>query len=129
MPPRNANGTDTTANGQKMFQEKKPARAYRTVPMPATKRFSTNAVGFIISGATPKSAIAARYPDAPPCPTAEYSSAAMKISSVRSIELVIRKLSGYPASPVVHAAAGGAGGGLRFTNHRMLDCVCPSSET
>src|SRR2546423_6902965 len=82
MPPRNANGIDTTAKGQKMFQEKQPARAYRTVPILATKRFSTNAVGFIISGARPKSAMAARYPDAPPWPTDEYRRAAMKIRSV-----------------------------------------------
>ena len=50
----------TLANGQKMFQEKCPARAKRIVPTVATTMFKTSAVGFITSGARPNSAIAAR---------------------------------------------------------------------
>src|SRR5258708_2087564 len=141
MPPRNANGTDTTANGQNTFQEKQPARAKRNVPTLATKRFNTRAVGFITSGARPNSAIAARYPDAPPCPTDEYSRAATKISSVRRIRsnigiarnLAVGASGSRSSDPVttpfnpsllsLHAAAG-VGGGLCFTSNGMLDWVC-----
>src|SRR5918994_5211954 len=47
--------------------------------MVATRMLRARAVGFITSGATPTSAIAARYPDAPACPTDEYRIAAAKI--------------------------------------------------
>ena len=53
-------GTDVTANGQKMFHAKCPARTKRIVPTVATTRLRTSAVGFITSGARLKSAIAAR---------------------------------------------------------------------
>src|SRR5215213_8155696 len=52
--------------------------------MVATRMLRARAVGFITSGATPTSAIAARYPDAPACPTDEYSTAATKISPINS---------------------------------------------
>jgi hypothetical protein len=42
------------------------------------------AVGFITSGATPTRAIAARYPEAPACPTDEYRMAAAKMSKVNN---------------------------------------------
>src|SRR5829696_8984171 len=47
--------------------------------MVAMRMLRARAVGFITSGATPTSAIAARYPDAPACPTDEYRIAAAKI--------------------------------------------------
>jgi hypothetical protein len=50
----------------------------------ATKRFRTSAVGRMVAGATPTSAIAARYADAPAWPTLAYSSAAAKNSAARS---------------------------------------------
>ena len=72
IPPINANGIDVTANGQNMLHLKIPrAIELDTTPIDATKRFSINAVGRVISGATAKNAITAKYPDAPPCPTEE----------------------------------------------------------
>ncbi|MEJ7586709.1 MAG: hypothetical protein WKI04_04015 [Ferruginibacter sp.] len=40
-----------------------------------TKRFNNSAVGFITSGVMLKTAIKARYPLAPPCPTEAYKNA------------------------------------------------------
>ena len=44
----------------------------------ATRMFSTSAVGFITAAETPMSAITARYPDAPACPTDEYNNPTIK---------------------------------------------------
>ena len=59
-PPRYAAGIEPRANGQKSDQRKWPARANCAVPIPATSRFSTNAVGRISAGAVPRNAITAR---------------------------------------------------------------------
>lgn len=40
-------------------------------PMAATRMLRLRAVGLITTGETPTNAIAARYPDVPPCPTDE----------------------------------------------------------
>src|SRR5215213_3816157 len=61
--------------------------------MVATRMFSANAVGFITSGATPTRAIAARYPEAPACPTDEYRSAAAKI---RTASKITCSIAGHP---------------------------------
>ena len=45
--------------------------ANRHVPMLATRILRISAEGFMTAGEIPKSAIAARYPDAPACPTEE----------------------------------------------------------
>ena len=70
------------------------------LPMDATNRFNTRAVGRVTSGATAKNAITAKYPDAPPCPTDEYRTATTKMarmisSVVGSIGLSIDIAHGY----------------------------------
>ena len=62
-------GTDPMASGTSCRHGRWPARANRATTMLATNRLSTRAVGRIVSGATPTSAIAARYADAPAWPT------------------------------------------------------------
>jgi hypothetical protein len=56
--------------------------------MEATSRLRTRAVGFMIAGATPTNAIAARYPEAPAWPTEKYSSAAKRKAPARTSEVV-----------------------------------------
>ncbi len=53
-------GTDRTANGQKVFQRKCPARAYCAKAIALTKRFSISAVGRITAIVVPARAINAR---------------------------------------------------------------------
>ena len=67
----NANGMEDKANGQNRRQEKCPARQNCQVPMAATSRLSSSAVGLITAGAMLNSDITAIYPDAPACPTEE----------------------------------------------------------
>jgi len=45
--------------------------------------FKVNASGFISRGVILNIAIAAKYPEAPPCPTDEYNVAATKIKAAR----------------------------------------------
>ena len=78
-------GTDVIAKGKNNRHEKYPARQKRYVPMDATNTFKTSAEGRINFGGNPNSPIAAKYPDAPACPTDEYRSAAMKISPASRI--------------------------------------------
>lgn len=82
-PPKYAKGIEERANGQNIFQEKQPAFRYFVTAIDATKIFKVNAAGFISNGATLNNAIAARYPDAPPCPTDEYKIAATNIKAAR----------------------------------------------
>src|SRR5688572_10241238 len=77
----NAKGTDAAANGQNKPHEKCPARQNCTDAIDATNKFSTNAVGRVTPGATAKNAITAKYPDAPPWPTEEYSTATTNIAA------------------------------------------------
>jgi hypothetical protein len=44
----------------------------------ATIMFNARAVGFITVGGNERTAIVARYPEAPACPTVEYRRAIMK---------------------------------------------------
>src|SRR5574341_136299 len=56
--------------------------------MAATRIFRARAAGFMDAGARPNRAMAARYPDAPACPTEEYNSAAAKISAISTYACV-----------------------------------------
>jgi hypothetical protein len=60
--------------------------------MTVTAMLSARVVGFMTSGATPKSAIAARSPEAPTWPTEEYRTAAAKITAAREAVSVTRAL-------------------------------------
>src|SRR3954449_1663951 len=71
----NAAGVAVSANASTNCQFVRPRLQYRHAPKPATSRLSASAVGFIVSGATENSAIAAMYAEAPPCPTLEYNAA------------------------------------------------------
>lgn len=84
-PPINANGADAITKGRKSLTENALATTNRIVVMVATRMFSTSAAGFISSGATANSAIVARYPDPPPCPTDEYNVAARKMQARKPI--------------------------------------------
>src|ERR1041384_5526163 len=74
-------GIEAAAKGQNTRQEKNPARWNRIVPTTATMMFRINAVGFMTAVEIPNRAIAARYPDAPACPTVEYRRATAKMSA------------------------------------------------
>ena len=50
---------ESSANGQKRFHEKYPARQNWNVPMDATKMLSTSAVGRMTVGAIPNNVIVA----------------------------------------------------------------------
>ena len=51
--------------------KKNPDFKYFVTAIDATRMFKVNAVGFISDGDIANNAIAARYPDAPACPTDE----------------------------------------------------------
>ena len=70
-PPTNAAGTDAAQSGTRSDPGTAPADANRHVPTAATTMFIASAAGRMAAGATPKSPIAARYADAPACPTEE----------------------------------------------------------
>src|ERR1051326_1887184 len=80
----NAIGIDASANGQKSRQWKCPARQNWIDVIVATRMFRASEVGFITSCETPISAIAARYPDAPACPTDEYKNATSRMQTASS---------------------------------------------
>lgn len=56
----NANGAEANASGQNTGPEKYPALEYFTTAISATRILSVRAAGFMIAGATPNNAIAAR---------------------------------------------------------------------
>ncbi len=60
LPPMNAIGIEPAASGQRLRHGRWPARVKRMMTIVATKRLRTRAVGRIVSGAAPTSAIAAR---------------------------------------------------------------------
>ena len=64
-----ASGTDVAMNGQSNDHFVQPARQKRQVASVATTRFNASAVGRMVTGAMPISAMIARYPDAPAWPT------------------------------------------------------------
>ena len=55
----NAQGTDSTANGQNRLQEKWPARQNWKLPIEATSMLSASAIGLISAGARLSSDITA----------------------------------------------------------------------
>ena len=59
-PPNRAQGTLASASGQKSRWRKCPARQNCTVAIDATITLSTSAVGRMLSGAMPTSAMVAR---------------------------------------------------------------------
>jgi hypothetical protein len=59
--------------------------------MDATRMLRQSAVGFMIAGSTFRSAIAAKYPEAPAWPTDEYSMAAARIMKASSAMVVAVK--------------------------------------
>ena len=62
---------ENSTNGQRSDHDRYPALVNRNVVRLATRMLRVSATGRIISGGTPNSAITARYPDAPACPTDE----------------------------------------------------------
>jgi hypothetical protein len=60
VPPMNARGIEPMTNGTSCRHGRWPALQKRTTTMVATNTLRARAVGRIVSGATPTSAIAAR---------------------------------------------------------------------
>src|SRR5256885_11114198 len=116
---------ETTANGQNRRQRKCPARQNLYEASADARMLSESAIGRISGGATPASASAARYAEAPPWPTEAYMKAATSIpapSSARtrgSICHVIyhgiqRELDRAPRQPGFHAPHVGGDGRRRL---------------
>ena len=59
-PPTKAAGVAVAAKASTSRQFESPLLEYRQAPNPATSRLSASAVGFIVSGAIEKRAMAAR---------------------------------------------------------------------
>ncbi len=73
LPPTNAIGKEAMATGINIFRSKKPELMYLYETIVATQIFKTSEIGLMESGAKESHAIAAKYPEAPACPTDAYN--------------------------------------------------------